>query len=502
MNKELKSYIDRYQAQRNELQLAELSKERLLELFIKNCSGLNNFFMAGMGACTLIIRLGAVFQLVKRLKESDIEEDALLTKQIIDNLRENLPSDTNWKIIWEVCVEVDDVAWSKPILKAKGEQQNLLEKFITFRNKFVHGDIGLSEQYIKEIHKGLLAVNEICEEQCCLFEDFVLSTKNDKYYLTYNSKSYCLHPFIQKGANDSPYIFQGLYHNKQVPELIGVNFGDTVKQNTNQAYEEVFEPMTKSLISATVQVFDHSKRINYYKECFVGRDKESDALINWAKASDELNVLPVFSDAGMGKGALMANVIDTLRSKENQIPVLYHFCGSGIQNSLHAILYHLIIQGQKYPPNGASLWKVEDEQIARKLKRLPSRYQDVIHLFQDLLDNCFNPPKSLSNGNLVILIDGLDEAAVAYASLHISDWFYKYDDKGEIESDWESTSNIRWVFTYRKGFYRFSDRFKQTQIDALQPLQGLSEEAARNALEQFSPSPEFLDEVIKRGAIV
>lgn len=149
-----------------------------------------------------------------------------------------------------------------------------------------------------------------------LFEGFSLSLKEDKYYLDYNSKSYCLHPFIQNGEKDSPYIFQGLYHNKQVPELIGVLHGDTVKHDTNLAYEEVFKPMTKSLKSGAGQVFDHSNRINYYKECFVGREKENEAIINWAKQKDELNVLPVFSDAGMGKGALMANVIDELRGSE------------------------------------------------------------------------------------------------------------------------------------------------------------------------------------------
>lgn len=169
---------------------------------------------------------------------------------------------------------------------------------------------------------------------------------------------------------------------------------------------------------------------------------------------------------------------------------------------MHAILYHLIIQGQKYPPNGLTLWKTDDEIIARKLNRLPSRYHDVIHLFQDLLDNCFNPPKALSNGNLVILIDGLDEAAVAYSSLHISDWFYKYNDKGEIESDWVSPINIRWIFTYRKGFYRFPSNFKQAKIEILQPLQGLTEEAARTALQKFNPSEEFLQEVVKRGAVL
>lgn len=160
MNKELKKYIDRYKNQIDELQFSDLSQERLLCLINENPAGLNNLFMAGMGACTLIIRLGAVYQLVKKLDEGGIEEDALLTKQIVDNLRENLPSDTNWKTIWEICVGVNEEIWNKPLLKAKGEQQSVLEKFISFRNKYVHGYVALEESFLKDVHKGLLAINE------------------------------------------------------------------------------------------------------------------------------------------------------------------------------------------------------------------------------------------------------------------------------------------------------------------------------------------------------
>lgn len=502
MNKELKKYLDRFNNQLEDLQLKDLSQDRILALISENKSGLNNLFMAGMGACTLMLRLGAVYLLTKKLDKGDVHEDALLTKQIVDNLRENLPSDTNWKVIWEICVLESDKDWQEPLNKPQGDQQNILEKFITFRNKFVHGYFALEEKYIKELNKGLVAINDLCTKHSSLFKGFHLSLKEDKFYLKYGETEYCLHPFVQKGAQDSPYIFQGLYNNKEVPELIGVEFGDTVQHETNREYEAVFEPLYRTLKSGAGQVFDHSNRISYYKECFVGRDRENDAIVNWAKQTDDNNVLTVFSDAGMGKGALMANVIDVLRSSENKIPVLYHFCGSGVQNSLHATLYHLIIQGQKYPPNGNPLWKAEDEIIQRKLNRLPSRYHDVIHLFQDLLDGCFSPFKSLAQGNLVVLIDGLDEAAVAYSSLHISDWFYKYDDKGEVESDWESAKNIRWIFTYRNGFYRFPSQFKQAKNDLLQPLNGLTEEAVREALKQFNPSEEFLDEVVKKGAII
>ena len=68
----------------------------------------------------------------------------------------------------------------------------------------------------------------------------------------------------------------------------------------------------------------------------------------------------MYSEEGMGKGALTAAVIELL--KQENIPVLYHFCGSGMQNSLHALLYHFILQGKKMPGmNGAGVWKVADE---------------------------------------------------------------------------------------------------------------------------------------------
>ncbi len=199
----------------------------------------------------------------------------------------------------------------------------------------------------------------------------------------------------------------------------------------------------------------------------------------------------------MGKGALTANIITELQSKEYNMPVLHHFCGSGLQNSLHAILYHFILQGKR-----TQLWKTSDKEITRKLTHLPSKYHDLIRLFQRLLDECFEPTRKNTIGNLAVVLDGLDEAAVAYSGLHIYDWFHTYDENGDVEGDWKSASNIRWIFTYRKGFYNFPKYEQKTVIDLVQPLQGLSEKAAKDALIPFNPSKEFVEEVIKRGAIV
>lgn len=103
-----------------------------------------------------------------------------------------------------------------------------------------------------------------------------------------------------------------------------------------------------------------------------------------------------------------------LSKPEYNIPVLFHFCSSGIQNNLHATLYHLIIQGKKQ-----QLWKTENQDVLRKLDRLPSKYTDLIELFHRLLDECFVPSRNNTTGNLVILLDGLDDAAVAFPQLHI-----------------------------------------------------------------------------------
>jgi hypothetical protein len=112
------------------------------------------------------------------------------------------------------------------------------------------------------------------------------------------------------------------------------------------------------------------------------------------------------------------------------------------------------------------------------------------------------PSRNNLSGNLAIILDGLDEAAVAYPQLHMGDWFNTYDEDGEVTETWKSKVNIRWIFTYREGFYRFPSSEGDTTIETVQPLAGLSEKASKEALAIFNPSSEFLEEVIKRGAIV
>lgn len=491
----LSKYVNRFNEQFAQMKLGNINNDQFIELMTKQKASVNNLLMAGLGASTLILRLGAVIQLSKKLEEGTPEDDALLMKQIVDNLRENLPSDTSWKVIWSItCPE--DSPWRSCITPPKG-QQSLMERFITFRNKYVHGYISLREQDVKKILEGIATLHEIVNTTSQLFSGTEIKEQKDQFFFTEKGNEIPLHPFIQKGAKDGlPYIFQGLYNNKETAELISTYYGDLEKQDGAAHYEPVFEPMRKALKGGAGQVFDHSNRIAYYCECFVGRDKENKAILEWAAKENDQNILPIFSTAGMGKGALIANIIQELSGIKISMPVLHHFCGSGIQNSLHATLYHFIIQGKKQ-----QLWKTEDENILRSLDRLPSKYTDLIMLFHQLLDECFTPSRKNITGNLAIILDGLDEAAVAYPQLNISDWFYNYDENGEVTNSWESTSNIKWIFTYREGFYRFPESKNNKSIDVLQPLRGLTEESVEMALEKFNPSKEFLSQVIIRGAI-
>ena len=491
----LSKYVNRFNEQFAQMKLANINNDQFIELMTKQKASVNNLLMAGLGASTLILRLGAVIQLSKKLEEGTPEDDALLMKQIIDNLRENLPSDTSWKVIWSITCH-EDSPWRACITPPKG-QQSLMERFITFRNKYVHGYISLREQDVKKILEGIATLHEIVNTTSQLFGGTEIKEQKDQFFFIEKGNEIPLYPFIQKGQKDGlPYIFQGLYNNKATAELISTYYGDLEKQDGAAHYESVFEPMRKALKGGAGQVFDHSNRIAYYCECFVGRDKENKAILEWATKENDQNILPIFSTAGMGKGALIANIIRELSAIEISIPVLHHFCGSGIQNSLHATLYHFIIQGKKQ-----QLWKTEDENILRGLNRLPSKYTDLIMLFHQLLDECFTPSRKNITGNLLIILDGLDEAAVAYPQLNISDWFYNYDENGEVTNSWESTSNIKWIFTYREGFYRFPESNRNKSIDVLQPLLGLTEESVEMALQKFNPSKEFLSQVIIRGAI-
>jgi hypothetical protein len=512
----IKRYLDRYQDIKNKLGLHNATTEQITELISNQKSDLNNYFMAALGLSTLLLRLGAVVSLCKKLHHLDDKGDALFMKQVIDNLRETLPSDTSWRTIWEISA-TNDSHWSKPLVK-DSNGQNILGRFVKFRNNFVHQSVRIIPEHITSIQKSMVLFDEMAT-LAELFENTSISLEENKLYFNTPTEKYCLHPFLQNGEEEGlPYLFQGLYGNKTEAKFINTHFGnewpdtkeneglEKSRQIATASLEPTFEPMRQALRGGAGQVFDHSERIAYYQECFVGRDEELEKILDWCQSDSKNNVLPIYAEAGMGKGALVAEVIEQLKLKKSKedkfVPVLYHFCRSGMQNSLHATLYHLILQGKKN-----QWWDTTDEQVAKKLERLPSKYIDLIHFFQLLLSANFKSPRNNKSGNLIIIIDALDEAAVANSSMRLSDWFYTYNEKEEPKEDWRSPSNIKWIFTYRssaegeKQFYQLHNFKEIESIEMLQPLKGLGENAVEKALEKFNVSKGFIAAVIEKGKI-
>ena len=493
----INNYHERFLALKSEKRI-QADSEVILQLIETDAAGLNNYFMAALGMSTLVLRLGAVTQLCQKFEQLDEHGDALFLKQILDNLRESLPSDTSWKNLWALSATEEN--WLAPVMKPKNGEA-LLNRFITFRNRYVHQLIRLETSFLPQIVSAVSLFDEMAE-LTGLFSEGNLVLSDGKFTWQQNDERITLYPFVQSGQQDEdPYIFQGLYDNKSQAHLLNLRFGDEDKQAASEHLDLKFNPLKEAIRGGAGHVFDHSERIAYYQSCFVGRDREKQAILDFTADDIDQNILCIKSPAGMGKGALIADVIEQLKQDKTQ--VLFHFCGAGIQNSLHATLYHFILQGQRQ-----QYWEQTDEMIQRKLERLPSKYLDVIHLFQSLISENLKLQKNNTSGNLVIVIDGLDEAQVAYAQLKISDWFYTYNEKEEPEDDWRSPANIRWIFTYRceddgkESFYQFPKMEELAKVEILQPLQGLEAESVNEAFKEFNVSEEFKKAVILNAEIL
>ena len=125
------------------------SNEEFSAVVTNQSSILNNYFMAGLGMGTLFLRMGAVIQMSARLHDGDIANDTLFLKQVMDNLRETLPSDTNWKNLWYASMQAES-KWEKALTRDSGKN-TVLDRFVSFRNKFVHQYIRLIPEHIQDL---------------------------------------------------------------------------------------------------------------------------------------------------------------------------------------------------------------------------------------------------------------------------------------------------------------------------------------------------------------
>lgn len=370
-----------------------------------------------------------------------------------------------------------------------------LSAFVTFRNKYAHGYIDLDEESLKQLVGGVSMLDEMAELNA-LFAEGRLEKNNDGYLWRTKEEIIPLHPFLQEGEKDGlPYVFQGMYEGRQQAKLLNTYFGNEQSQSRSEHFEDLLAPFTDAVNNSIGQEFDHSFRLDYYTECLIGRESELNELIQWSEQQGGNNIFPVFALAGMGKGALMAGLVRQLQ--KNATPTLFHFCGSGQFNNLQAVLYHFIYQAKRL-----NLWEIEKNSlVANKLERLPSKYIDTIRLFQKLLSEHLRIPKNFKSDQLIIVLDGLDDAAVSDSSKSIGDWFKIYDKEEQEKDDWTPPTTIKWVFTYRVGQYQFPLNEPHQKSELLQPMPGIAFNSCAAAFERFKPSDEFLEVFAVRGMV-
>lgn len=584
-------------------------EENLKNAIVNQHQLLNNLFMAGLGMGTLYLRMGAVLMIAEKTNKSADESDVSFLKIFAEKIIYKLPADGDWLEIWKNFLEKDkQCKWNEII--SKSAQPDIHDAFVSLRNDIAHQKIVISPtSELSEIQKALKTLDAMTSFRT-QFEQSIISTENNDVYFQYDSNKAKLKisPFVQINKSNEPeevgilpYLFQGRYYK-------GAKFINTEGAETEEEKDDSLDETFNSIKNEIARyngdkAFDFNDKIKSYNEWCIGREDEVNSILGWINNSDtDKNVLPIFAPAGLGKGALVAEVIKNLHEKKTKH--LFHFCGSGAANNLQAILYHLIIQG-----NDKKYWNTDllSTKFQNRLAKLPSQYTDVIELFQTLMvlenetseneisnalknpnpDGRFNAiyyvlkkiikkndknqldellnqyyitAKGLidSRGHnlqtdyynyifdihfsltkfglksdllelvpsenrelskkfiqpLVIIIDGLDEAAVADHSKRISDWFYTYNEKGERAEKWIVPEHIKWIFTFRQtskdskeGFQFEYPEFNALEMDDLQPLKGLTEEAVKKGIaESFkihepSLTKDFIDTIIKKGVV-
>lgn len=517
MKNYFEEFYKRYEDLKGELvkSVGDLSSDENLKKAISDHHQLlNNIIMAGLGMGTLYLRMGAVLMIAEKTNKSAVENDISFLKVMAEKLIHKLPADGDWLEIWKKFLETEkQCKWNEII--SKSAQPDIHVAFVSLRNDIAHQTLVISPFcQLSQVRKALKILDGMTSFRI-QFQQSIISTENNEVHFQYssNEENLKISPFVQINKGETkeeigilPYLFQGRYYD-------GAKFINTEGTETNAKKDESVDDTFEKIKSEIARfngdkAFDFKDKINTYNEWCIGREDEVNAILDWINNSEtDKNVLPIFAPAGLGKGALVAELIKNL--KENKSKHLFHFCGSGAANNLQAILYHLIFQGKNYEyldqnknKQKKNIWNnlYLPPKLQARFDRLPTQYIDVIELFQALLEiTDFESDKKNKltveeSSRLVIIIDGLDEAAVADHSKRISDWFYTYKDDAPNADDirskraekWISPKHIKWIFTFRytkdesKKIKQFDypneikAEFNIEENDSLQPLKPLN----------------------------
>ncbi|MCB1191995.1 MAG: AAA family ATPase [Leptospiraceae bacterium] len=354
--------------------------------------------------------------------------------------------------------------------------------FVQVRNKVVHNNLKLD---VLTIYESLLILEEMAKVTDLYSEAIFEEDQGVLSFQTPGHEKLVLYPFVIPGKSEEdgiviPYIFQGLFEKKEIREkmlkFLGTGTGEIIEasQEDNEEIRKLFVEIGRDALGITNKAFNFQGLTNRYAECFVGRDKELNSLFDFCTKPTKNRYLSVYSPAGFGKSALLAALYNQPELKNQTI---IHFCGAGERNNPMSAISSLLKQFKQ-------VWQNQPKELDERQKRLPGNWDKLIQLFQETLEAY--SPKANTN-NLIVIIDGIDEAEVANPQVNFRDILFVKSKDGEEETiePWEILENIRIIFGFREGKTNPTQsqnaKIESFALPILQPLGPLGEESVELA---------------------
>ncbi len=198
--------------------------------------------------------------------------------------------------------------------------------------------------------------------------------------------------------------------------------------------------------------------------------------------------LAVYAPAGFGKSALLAcfSVLDEMKDR-----VLLHLCGGSERSNPMNVVFSLLNRNK-------NIWNRLSKEMRTRLSKLPGNYDEAVGLFQDTLEEY---SENCGGKGLSVIIDGVDEAEVAWPNLPLWNLLYvkeKDEEGNESIRPWDIPENVRIVFGYREGTTERKD-IPTASIDILQPMRPLGEGSVDQAFARFRISKAVRNVIIDHG---
>ncbi len=415
-----------------------------------------NMAFAGLGAGTLLLRLGAIVQTAWYLQEVMEENpDPYFNKVLVERLRDKPVADGDWREIWHHAA--DQVPEGSPVLvrELASIKSEIINRFVNARNIVVHMTASLKEWQtaLDQIDAAVAA--------SAVFDGAEITGDNGETAIAADGTSIRLSPLVSRTDSGSPLIFQGVQEG-QMKHIDGTTGDETAISLEDVA--DFFARIEKNASDRYMNRFEDL--VAGYTGLFVGRERETGEVISLLAGGKR--AIQVTSAAGMGKSAFMAHLYSTCRDslgkKGITVETLVHFCGPGRASHPVAVLQNLLYQG-------VGQWNELDEKIrVTKKTSLPADFNDLKKRFHRICGAWSERWKGKKL--LAVFVDGLDESSKVHRDPRIDRLFIveEEDDKGNtIEREWEIPENVTIIVGHRSGTaYRLPENTPEVKLTALE----------------------------------